>query len=149
MRGTILVRPAMILGAISITLALGSAALLWNRDGSNELNEKAAWVVLQGVEYRDRGNPTRRPLIRHVGNRYVVLGIPGVGQPNIGTTNPPASLRSWLILNEHSPDGRVHQINTYQRYELSCSFVDSVRSAVGDIDDYVLEYLRTICIPEA
>ena len=113
--------------------------------GPESPSEKAAWAVLQSMEFSDRGNSQAGPIVRTSRSGFVVLGVPGVGEPNGGLAEPPLSARSWLILNEHLPNGRVWQLNSYPAYDLSCDYVGRLRAEVPDVDDHVIQHLRTIC----
>jgi hypothetical protein len=107
--------------------------------------DERAWARLQGIEYRDRANTIPGPILKTSPDGLAYLGIPGIGAPNVGRTDPPASQRSWIVLNEHSPTGRVRQINTYAKYDLDCKYVTEVETRVPDMDHHVRQLLRNIC----
>ena len=137
-------------GWFGITLLVGLAAILVlaSSGQEGELGSKQAWAALQAAEFRDRGSSRAGPIVAKLGD-YSILGVPGIGKPVGGETSPPASKRSWLILNEHAQDGSLRLINAYPRYAIDCGYVEALKTEVADADDYVLDYLRTICTPSA
>ena len=137
----------LLLAAIMlIPVAAFGSFFYWSMRSHGALDEIPVRAALIDADNLDRGNPVRGPVLWHEPDSdLVLLGIPGVGAPLEEVANPPAPTRSWLVLNEHSPSKEVKQRIGFRRYDLSCAYVENLRRAVPDIDDYALARLERIC----
>jgi hypothetical protein len=135
------------LAIILVSLAVLASAIwlywiLHTSDG--ELREKPVGAMLQGLAMDDGTNAQTGPLL-HRENARVALGVPGRGLAMDDQGTGPASMRMWIVLNDHSASRTLRQSNRFAGYDLSCGYVQGLGALVPDLDDYVLAYLRTIC----
>jgi hypothetical protein len=104
--------------------------------------------VLQSVEFKHRVAVEGTPRILS-NNGLVVMSMQGVGVPAGSPYDGPAPTRAWIMLTEHASDKMVLIVPKFPRYDLSCSSVKAVRSQVPNIEDYVLNFLNSICHADA
>jgi hypothetical protein len=136
----------LLAGIMMIPVIAFGTFFAWEMRSHGDLGEIPVRAALIDADNLDRGNPAAGPVLWHEpDSNLVLLGIPGVGAPLEEVANPPAPTRSWLVLNEHSPSKEVKQRIGFRRYDLSCAYVQHLRRAVPDIDDYALARLEQIC----
>lgn len=132
--------------AVVACFATGGWALWRAAANDEELGHGGAWAALQTTEFRARGKQLAALTIRRIPNTgYVALSIPGVGEASGSPYNDPVPTRAWVLLNEHSSDGKVRSLPQFRSYRMPCSSLPALKRSVPDVDDYVVSYLRGIC----